>query len=122
MVNMTHTGSADSTTGAPLQADATIPKYNLQITAVNMLLNQTVVLEEISDRDEKVDIPGNATATLGLLISGRTQPLRFKAVIKGTAVEMYLNGKKELSIDPQIATGLESIIVIGKQGGYLCVI
>lgn len=116
MVNMTHTGSADSTTGAPLQADATIPKYNLQITAVNMLLNQTVVLEEISDRDEKVDIPGNATATLGLLISGRTQPLRFKAVIKGTAVEMYLNGKKELSIDPQIATGLESIIVIGKQG------
>ncbi len=119
MVNMTHTGSLDTKSSSPSEAEPSGSEYNLQITAVNLLPNQTIVLQEISDRDEKVDIPGNATATLGLLISGRTHPLRFKAVVKGTTEGLLLNGQKELAVDPRSATGLESIIVIGKEGMFL---
>ena len=81
-----------------------------------MLPNNTIVLEEVTDKKENVDIPGNATATLGLLISGGTQPLRFKAHEKATKSELFVNGKKELLIDPKIAKGLESIIVVGNEG------
>ena len=91
-------------------------KYNLQITAVNMLPNETVILEEVTDEKENVDIPGNATATLGLLISGATRPLRFKAIVKSSNEIMYINGKKELLVDPMSAKGLESIIVIARKG------
>lgn len=106
----------------PTQQKPTEPsvlKYNLQITAVNMLSNETIVLEEVTDDKENVDIPGNATATLGLLISGATQPLRFKAIVKSTKESIYVNGKSELLVDPKKAKGLESIIVIGRKGTLL---
>ena len=124
----TGSGSSEPTTsevkanqgaGLPSPQNAISPvvsRYNLQITAVNMLPNETVVLEEVTDEKENVDIPGNATATLGLLISGATQPLRFKAVVKSSKEILYINGKKELLVDPRIAKGLESIIVIAKKG------
>ena len=81
-----------------------------------MLQKDTIVLEEVTDKKENVDIPGNATATLGLLISGGTQPLRFKASMKSTNEPLLVNGQKELLVDPKTAKGLESIIVIGRQG------
>ena len=123
----TGSGSAESTSDAKTSEDEGSPslqkslepavsKYSLQITAVNMQQNETVVLQEVTDDKENVDIPGNATATLGLLISGATRPLRFRAIVKSSKEVLYINGKKELLVDPKVAKGLESIIVIAKKG------
>ena len=115
IANLSNNASVDYAS-AQSQTSSQPPKYHLQITAVNMLQKDTIVLEEVTDKKENVDIPGNATATLGLLISGGTQPLRFKASMKSTNEPLLVNGQKELLVDPKTAKGLESIIVIGRQG------
>ena len=110
LLNGTTTSQTGSTT-----TTSTGGIYTLQLTATN-IADGDAILEEISGTTQKVDIPTGAMATLGLKIEGKNEGLKFKAYNKDTEEPLLLNGLKELTIDPNAASGLASIIVVHKEG------
>ena len=89
----------------------------LQLKVVNKDASN-IRIQEISSAGQRLDVPPNATATLGFLIRARQEPLKFKAFETKTGAELLLNGQRILPIDID-SKGYAAIIVAHKQGTHL---
>ena len=90
----------------------------LQLKVINKAATN-IRIQEISSAGQRLDVPNEATATLGFLIRARQEPLKFKAFVNGSGEELLLNGQKILPIDID-ATGFSTIIVVHKPGTHPC--
>ena len=88
----------------------------LQLKVINKDASN-IRIQEISSAGQRLDVPADATATLGFLIRARQEPLKFKAFETKSGSELLLNGQKILPIDVD-SKGYAAIIVVHKQGKY----
>ena len=88
----------------------------LQLKVVNKDASN-IRVQEISSAGQRLDVPADATATLGFLIRARQEPLKFKAFETKSGSELLLNGQRILPIDVD-SKGYAAIIVVHKQGRY----
>ncbi len=107
-------GMTKVTDAAPAYVDESTRALQLKI--VNKA-GTVIRIEELSwaTTGQNLDVPIDATANLGFLITQRQEPLKFKAYENGTGVEMLLNGQKILPIDVD-TTGISSIVVVHRPG------
>ena len=103
---------ADTTT--PLNNDPVNDAKALQLRVVNKA-STNIRIQELSSAGEKLDVPKEATATLGFLIRARQEPLKFKAFETTSGSEMLLNGQIILPVDVD-SKGINTIIIVHKEG------
>ena len=88
----------------------------LQLKVVNKAAS-SIRIQEISSAGQRLDVPPDATATLGFLIRARQEPLKFKAFEATTGAELLLNGQRILPMDVD-SNGYAAIMVVHKQGKH----
>ena len=72
----------------------------MSLTVTN-LVGKDVIIEETSGSDEKIELPKSATATVSLKMSPDLKSLHFKSTAKDDGEQFYMNGEKDLEVDPK---------------------
>ena len=101
-----------ASSGGMLSMGGMMPQF-----IVTNMANKDITVEEKSGYNQKVDIQQGDMAQFTLPMSGRKDPLQFKAVPKDGTKGVLINGKDTFSVDPADMVPMQ-MMVAHEEGMY----